>query len=77
MKSDVSLENAYDIIPYYIIEDAGLPMRPADLTNGQATFLMEVMRISAEESQADFKSLISDLHAIKSDLEGVLHEFEE
>ncbi len=77
MKSDVSLENIYDIIPYYIIEGAGMPLRVGDLTNGQATFLTEIMRITTEESQADFKSLVSDLHAIKSDLEGVLHEFEE
>ena len=74
MKKQLKVEDIYDLIPYYMIEDAGLPLNCLELSTGQADFLNELIRFAISESDYNIEQFTEDLQMIKGDLEAVLNE---
>tara|TARA_R100001509_G_scaffold160683_1_gene128798 strand:+ start:7598 stop:7837 length:240 start_codon:yes stop_codon:yes gene_type:complete len=76
MKKQLKVEDVYNLVPYYVIEDAGLPLNCLDLSTGQADFLNELIRFAIDEYESDYniEQFTEDLQMIKGDLEAVLNE---
>tara|TARA_R100000734_G_C3291683_1_gene83435 strand:+ start:372 stop:617 length:246 start_codon:yes stop_codon:yes gene_type:complete len=78
-KSKIDIEQVYDLVPYFVVDDAGFPRRFVDLDLRHRTFLEDFFHYTCENlCDCDkLKEFIQDLHGIRSDLEGVLNEFED
>ena len=74
MNKQLKIEDIYECIPYYVIEDAGLPLSCVELSTGQVNFFNELIRYAIDECGYSVNQFADDLHMIKNDLEAVLNE---
>ena len=69
------LHEAYSRVPYYIKEDAGFSVRFENLTTGEMNFLEDLIYYAGQPERESMQELLNDLRNIKTDLEGVLNDY--